>query len=132
LKCLILAIAGICALASRAGQPEASKTSHVSRAALIAAGRHAKLGLIDYGQQHCDRETTVEAWLKSLVGREAHAITWSGGECQLVNDMHPGIDASSWPWRARAEVTLIHPKARDGRPMEEIYFEKPDHDRPDA
>jgi hypothetical protein len=131
----ILIAAMMCALAplaSVAGEPTAMKTSHVSNAALIAAGRQAKLGAIDYGNQHCDSETTVDAWLKSLVGRHARVITWTGGDCQLVNNMHPGIDASAWRWCARAEVTLAHPKARGDVPTVEIYLEKPDHGRPGA
>jgi hypothetical protein len=54
MNCRIIAIAGLCALApaaARSGQPEASKTPHISKAALIAAGRHATLGLIDYGHR---------------------------------------------------------------------------------
>ncbi len=134
MKFLIIAMAGIGALtpaASNAGKPDAA-SPHVSKAALIAAARHAKLDAIDYGEHHCDSDVTVETWLKSLVGPQARAIAWTGGDCQLVNDMRPGIDASSWPWCAQATVSLVHPKARDDQPMIEIYLEKPVHGRPGA
>jgi hypothetical protein len=50
----------------------------------------------------------------------------------LVNDMRPGIDASSWPYCAQATITLVHPKDRGDRPLVEIYLEKPSHGRPGA
>ena len=40
---------------------------------------------------------TVEAWLRALAGKEARSIAWTGGDCVLVNDANPGIDASQWP-----------------------------------
>lgn len=97
----------------------------ISNAALADAARQAKLKMINYGSDYCDGASTVEAWLKALVGPQARSITWSGGPCVLVNDMRPGIDASSWPYCAQATITLVHPKDRDDRPLVEIYFEKP-------
>jgi len=110
--------------------PNAEPANSVPKSSLAAAGRSATLKLIDYGEAYCDGETTVEAWLKALVGKQARAITWTGGQCVLVNDMRPGIDASSWPYCAQATITLVHPKTRDDTPIVEIYFEKPDHGRP--
>jgi len=71
-------------------------------AALVAAAKQAVLKDIDYGQDLCDSATTIEAWLKALVGKNARSISWTGGECQLVNDLKPGIDAASWPYCAQA------------------------------
>jgi len=102
----------------------------VSNAALATAGKLATLSLIDYGSKYCDGAMTVEAWLKTLVGEQARRIDWTGGKCVLVNDMRPGIDASSWPYCAQATVTLVHPKDKDDTPVIEIYFEKPAHGRP--
>jgi hypothetical protein len=104
----------------------------VSDAALANAGRQATLKSIDYGTNYCDGASTVEAWLKALVGPQARSITWSGGQCVLVNDMRPGIDASSWPYCAQATITLLHPKDRSDKPLVEIYLEKPVHGRPGA
>lgn len=102
-----------------------------SKAALAAAGRQATLKLIDYGSDYCDSDMTVEAWLEALVGKAARGITWSGGDCVLVSDMRPGIDASEWPYCARATVTLVHPKKnRKDTPLVEIYLEKPERGRP--
>jgi hypothetical protein len=110
--------------------PFAAKAQPVSNAVLAAAARQATLKMIDYGRQLCDGETTVEEWLKALVGKQARSISWSGGRCVLVNDMRPGFDASSWPYCAQATVTLVHPKDRNDRPLIEIYFEKPQQGRP--
>ena len=108
----------------------AEPASGVTKAALAAAGRQAALKLIDYGSDYCDGEMTVEAWLEALVGKKARTITWTGGDCVLVNDMRPGIDASQWPYCAQAMVTLVHPMNRKDLPMVEIYLEKPEHGRP--
>jgi len=110
----------------------AEPAKSVSKAALAVAGRAAPLKLIDYGSDYCDNAVTVEEWLKALAGKHALAINWTGGQCVLVNDMRPGIDASSWPYCAQATVTLAHPKDKNDMPMVEIYFEKPDHGRPGA
>ena len=133
MKRLIIALATASALASSwsaAARPAAS--THISKSALVAAGRQAKLSAIDYGENHCDGDLTVEEWLKSLVGRHARAIAWAAGDCQLVTDLNPGIDAASWPWCVRAEITLAHPRNRNDVPMAEIYLEKPAHGRPGA
>jgi hypothetical protein len=129
----IIAVATICTFAPAASVAETPQApTRISKPALTTAGRQAKLESIDYGRHHCDRDSTVETWLKSLVGRHARAITWTGGDCQLVNNMRPEIDAASWPWCVRAAITLAHPKNRHDIPMIEVYVEKPDHGRPDA
>jgi hypothetical protein len=102
----------------------------VTSTALVTAAKQTPVKMIDYGEDRCDGDTTVEAWLASLVVREARTITWTGGKCVLVNDMRPGIDASSWPYCARATITLNKPKNRKDQPVVEIYFEKPDQGRP--
>jgi hypothetical protein len=109
--------------------PVAAQTEP-SKAALATAGRQATLKLIDYGSDYCDGGTTVEEWLRKLVGKQALNIAWSGGRCVLVNDLRPGFDASSWPYCAKATVTLVHPKDKDDAPIIEIYFEKPVQGRP--
>ncbi len=126
----LLALAVLVPAAAAVGEQPTS--TRPSGTALIATARHAKLEAIDYGQQHCDRDTTVDAWLKSLTAATARAITWHGGQCQLVNTMRPGIDASSWPWCAQATIALVHPRDRHDMPMIEIYMEKPVHGRPGA
>ena len=108
----------------------ATAQTEPSKAALATAGRQATLKLIDYGNDYCDADTTVEEWLRALVGKHALNITWSGGRCVLVNDLRPGIDASSWPYCAQATVTLVRPKNKDDTPIIEIYFEKPVQGQP--
>src|SRR5262245_10677520 len=97
-------------------EPATAQTAP-SKAALAMAGRQAPLKLIDYGNDYCDADTTVEEWLRALVGKHALNITWSGGRCVLVNDLRPGIDASSWPYCSQATVTLVHPKNKDDTPV---------------
>jgi hypothetical protein len=109
---------------------QATAQTEPSKVALATAGRQATLKLIDYGSDYCDGDMTVEAWLRALVGKHALNITWSGGRCVLVNDLRPGIDASSWPYCAQATVTLARPKNKDDAPIIEIYFEKPVQGRP--
>jgi hypothetical protein len=108
----------------------AQSPGNVSSAALVTAGKQAAVALIDYGEDRCDGDTTVEAWLTGLVGKEARSIAWTGGKCVLVSDMRPGIDASSWPYCAQATITLVRPKNRKDTPIVEIYFEKPEQGRP--
>lgn len=108
----------------------AEPASGVSKAALAAAGRQATLRQIDYGSDYCDGAMTVEAWLRALAGKEARSIAWTGGDCVLVNDANPGIDASQWPYCAQARVILAHPKSRKDVPIVEIFLEKPAHGRP--
>lgn len=109
---------------------EAQPSNSVSNAALVTAGKQAAVKLIDYGEDRCDGDTTVEAWLTALVGKEARSIAWTGGKCVLVSDMRPGIDASSWPYCAQATITLVRPKNRKDTPIVEIYLEKPEQGRP--
>ena len=109
---------------------EAQPSQSVSSTALVTAARQTPVKLIDYGEDRCDGDMTVEAWLASLVANEARSITWTGGKCVLVTDMRPGIDASSWPYCAQATITLLRPKNRKDTPIVEIYFEKPDQGRP--
>jgi hypothetical protein len=107
----------------------AQSAGGITKAALAAAGRQATLKQIDYGEDYCDSAMTVEAWLKALVGKQARTIAWTGGDCVLVSDMRPGIDASKWAYCAQATITLTTPKNRKDVPVVEIYFEKPDHGR---
>jgi hypothetical protein len=109
---------------------EAQPSKSISNAALVAAGKQATLKMIDYGEDRCDGTMTVEAWLNALAGKQARNITWTGGKCILVNDMRPGIDASSWPYCAQATVALVRPKNPRDAPIIEIYFEKPEQGRP--
>ena len=103
----------------------AQPSKSVSSVALVAAGKQATLRSIDYGEDRCDGDVTVATWLTDLVGKQARSIAWTGGKCLLVNDLRPGIDASSWPYCAQATVTLVSPKNRNDTPIIEIYFETP-------
>jgi hypothetical protein len=116
-----MAAGGLVTVSVQAAEP--------THAALIAAAKRAPLRQLDSPPYPCDTDTTIEAWLKRLVGRDGRAITWTGGECQLVNTPNP-IDAKSWPYCAQATITLLHPKDRDDKPMIEIYMEKPKGGRP--
>ncbi len=89
---LLLFVLGLVLPAVAPAQP----TKGVSNAALAAAGRTTPPRLIDYGAQYFAGATTVEDWLEALVGKQARAVAWTGGECVLGNDPHPGID-----WRER-------------------------------
>ena len=100
----------------------------VSDAALAAAGRQTPVKAIDYDQVYCDADVSVEAWLKTLTGANARSIDWSGGRCELANDLNP-IDSRS-DWCAQANITLAHPKGRDDTATVELYFEKPVKGRP--
>jgi hypothetical protein len=123
------ALAGLLALAAGAAAASRHPAARaVSDAALAAAGRQARLKDIDYNETHCDADLTVEAWLRTLVGRHARAIAWSGGRCVLINARNP-LDSGS-DWCAQATVTLAHPERRDDRATVEVYFEKPVHGRP--
>jgi hypothetical protein len=100
-----------------------------SHAALIAAAKQAPVKNLDFPSDYCDSETAIEIWLKGLVGAYARSITWTGGKCQLVNNINP-LDAASWPYCAQAKITLVHPKAHGDRPMIEIYMERPQDGHP--
>ena len=95
-------------------------TKGVSNAALASAARTTPVANIDYDLKRCD-ERTVEQWLKALVGRQARAITWTGGPCSIVG---PGIDVGSH-WCADATITLRHPRNKADQPMIEVFFERP-------
>ena len=47
----------------------AQQQAGVTSSALIAAARQAPVRLIDYGEERCDGDTTVEAWLTTAVRR---------------------------------------------------------------
>lgn len=127
-KLLLAFIASVLAIAMTLS---GGAVAQVSNSALEFAGRHATLRTIDYGEDHCDGEVTVDAWLKALVGAQARAIRWTGGQCELAGTPSP-IDAASWPFCAQATIILVHPKAKNDRPFIEIYLEKPVHGRPGA
>jgi hypothetical protein len=80
--------------------------------------------LLDSPPYPCDTDTTIENWLKNLVGSYARKLTWTGGQCELVNTPSP-LDVKSWPYCAQATVTFVHPKARDDQVLIEIYLEEP-------
>ena len=114
-------------------QPGAAKTppartGGVADADLIAAAKAAPLKLIDYDETLCRNDRTVAAWLKELTGAEARAIVWTGGPCELVDELNP-ID-SGGTWCAQASIVLKRPKDRHDRPMVEIFFDEPKAGRP--
>ena len=61
----------------------------------------------------------VEEWLKDVVSDTAKPIRWSGGRCQLVNDLNP-LDAGT-NWCGQAVIT---PKSGKDATIE-VFFEKP-------
>ncbi len=110
-----------------AGQALAQQS--VTPAAMIAAGKNARLSEIDYGEKLCDGDMRVEDWLKQLTGTDAKRITWLGGKCQIVG-IGPGIDAQSHPWCARAASDLARPRRRDDVMLAEIFLERPRNGKP--
>lgn len=122
----LLAVAAVAGPTLAAGH--GGMTKGVANSALVAAGRQTRLKAIDYDQVHCDADLTLEAWLKTLTGANVRSIAWSGGRCELANDIGP-LDSGS-DWCAQAEITLAHPQDRDDTATVEVYFEKPIHGQP--
>jgi hypothetical protein len=112
-----------------AAKPPGGMTKGVANAALAAAAQRTPVRSIDYDQDRCDGRT-VRQWLADLTGSDARSIVWTGGSCELTNDLNP-MDAGS-SWCAQATITPTHPKNRSDRPSIEVYFEKPAHGRPGA
>jgi hypothetical protein len=110
------------------GLPSAANAQEPSPAALIAAAKQAAVRDVDYGQDLCDGDMTVEAWLKSVIRDNARAITWTAGTCRLLS-LSP-IDQAHWKYCVQATMTLFHPMTPKDKPTIEIYLEKPDHGRP--
>jgi hypothetical protein len=103
-------------------------THGVANAALVAAAKATPLKLIDYDQNRCRNDRTVQAWLKELTAGAARAIAWTGGACELVDSRNP-IDSGS-DWCAQARILLKHPHGRHDTPMVEIYFDTPTRGKP--
>jgi hypothetical protein len=101
----------------------------VSPAAMIAAGKNARLADIDYGEKLCDSDMRVEDWLRQLTGKDAKRIVWVGGKCEIVG-IGPGIDAQSHPWCARAEIYPARPLNRNDTPIVEIFLDRPRNGKP--
>jgi|HubBroStandDraft_5_1064220.scaffolds.fasta_scaffold143038_2 hypothetical protein len=110
------------------GLQGAASAQEPSPAALIAAAKQAAARDVDYGQNLCDGDVTIEAWLKSLVGDNARAVTWTAGTCRLLS-LSP-IDQAHWKYCVQATMTVFHPMTPKDKPTIEIYLEKPDHGRP--
>ena len=105
-----------------------ARTHAVANDALADAGRRTTLDAIDYDEVHCRSDRTVDSWLRALAGRNAKAIVWSGGACQLAIDLTPMYSGGALC--AQATVRLAHPTARDDAPMVEIYFDQPRRGHP--
>ena len=91
----------------------------VSNAALARAAREARLDQIDDFRNHCHDSRRVEDWLKDVVGDTAKSVRWSGGRCQLVNNLNPLDGGTDWCGQA-----VIAPK--HGKDVTiEVFFEKP-------
>jgi hypothetical protein len=123
---LLMVAAGVATSAGAKDRP--GYTKGVANGVLVAAAKATPLKLIDYDQALCRDDRTVQAWLKELTTGDARAIVWTGGRCELSNTLNP-IDAGS-DWCAQATILLKHPKARNDRPVVEIYFDTPSHGRP--
>ena len=117
---LLLGAMGSVVVPTAAAEPAATREAPTT--SLTAAARSATLKDIDYSST-CDAATTIEAWLKALTGRDARAINWTGGKCQLVNKLNP-LDAGG-SWCVQATISLIHPRDRKDKPIIEIYLEVP-------
>jgi hypothetical protein len=124
----IAALGLLAALATAPAMARPGYTHGVADAALIAAAKATPLKLIDYDQVLCRNDRPVEAWLKELTAGEARSIVWTGGACELNNDLNP-IDSGS-DWCAQATIHLKHPHNRGDQPIVEIYFDTPKHGRP--
>jgi hypothetical protein len=118
---LIAFLAMIPVLAVAAPRP--ATTHGFPNAKLIAAAKSAPLKLIDALEVYCDADTPIATWLTQLTAREARAIDWGAGKCELVNDLNP-LDAGG-DYCVQATLTLKHPKNRQDTPAIEIYLEKP-------
>jgi hypothetical protein len=94
----------------------------IQHEALAMAARKTILKEIDYLEEKCANDRSVEQWLQDLTGNEARSIRWSGGACQLIG---PGPLDTGSHWCGQATVILKHPKNKDDKPMIEIFFEKP-------
>jgi hypothetical protein len=120
-----LALLTAAILLASPAQPHAKTgyTKGVSNAALIAAAKATPLKAIDYGSDYCRNDRTVGEWLAELTAGGARRIDWTGGPCQLTNE----IDArdSGSDWCAQAQITLKRPKTGNDTPMIEVYFERP-------
>ena len=112
-----------CAIALAGGAQAASRG--VSNSALAQAARDATLAQIDDFRNHCGDARRVEDWLKDVVGDTAKSIRWSGGRCQLVNQLNP-LDAGT-NWCGQAVIT---PKSGKDKATIEVFFEKPQHGKP--
>ena len=114
--------------AGAAQKPKGAKAAArgVSDAALAEAAKHAMLSEIDYGRELCDGDRDIETWLKDVVGETPAKVQWSGGACELTNDLNP-LDAGS-DWCGGATIV---PKGHAKEPAAiEIYFEKPANGKP--
>jgi hypothetical protein len=123
---LLVIAAGFAAPALAKDRP--GYTKGVADSVLVAAAKATPLKLIDYDRVLCRNDRTVQAWLKELTAGDARAIAWSGGRCVLANNLN-ALDSGS-DWCAHATILLKHPKARDDRPVVEVYFDTPTHGRP--
>jgi hypothetical protein len=130
MKILVIALSSALLLgaAPALAKGRAGYTHGVANSALVAAAKATPLKLIDYDEVLCRNDRTVEAWLKELTGDEARKIVWTGGSCELANNLNP-MDSGS-AWCAQATIKLRHPRNRHDQPMVEIYFDTPTHGRP--
>ncbi len=128
---VLIAALAVSSAALARPKPSATGTTHgFPNARLIAAAKASPLKLIDNLQDHCDGEIAVGAWLTDLTRREAKAVAWTGGPCELTNSLNP-LDAGG-SYCVQATITLKRPKNHQDRPEIEIYLENPRHGRPGA
>ncbi len=125
---LAVVIVGAGAAGAAPAKDSSGYTKGVADTALVAAAKATPLKLIDYDQVLCRNNRTVQAWLKELTAGDARAVVWTGGGCALATTLNP-MDSGS-DWCAQATILLKHPKARNDKPVVEIYFDKPSHGRP--
>jgi hypothetical protein len=91
----------------------------------VAAGRLTLVSAIDKDDEACDSEDSADAWLHALTAPDARSIVWTGGACQLTQDIDPGVAVRSWAWCAQAHIRLVQPWEAGDEPMIEIWFTEP-------
>ena len=125
------ALLALIAVSAAASAPRHSGAAHpIPAAALIAAARSAPLKLIDAGEDTCDGETPIAAWLQRFTASQTRRIAWAAGKCELVNDLNP-LDRGG-RFCVQATLALKHPKDRSDAPEIEIYLEDAKAGRPGA
>jgi hypothetical protein len=123
-------LAGLAFAAAAFGAGGVGHARAIPAAALIAAAKHAPLGLIDGLETYCDGQSEISAWLEHLTATSVRRIVWSARPCELVDRLNPNDAGGSYC--VQATLDLLDPKDRRDEPEIEIYLEDPKGRRPGA